>query len=99
MYSLVPATGIELTGLSENLIAAKQKFDSKLKKICNKKHSIKKTGISLVLNAARISGMITALEKEFQCLIRLPAPLENDCDKLLENIVNGTQEWIEGIAC
>ena len=80
MYKLfilcIAGNGMELTGLSENLIAAKQKLDIKLKRICSKKHQLRRTGIRNVLEVFQQRGSIGDIEKEFRCLVKLPPQLD-----------------------
>ncbi|WAQ95722.1 PAR14-like protein [Mya arenaria] len=90
------ANGIELTGLSDNLIAGKQKLDAKLKKMCNKKHTLRKIGIHSVLRTAKLSGTITSLEKECKCVVRLPAALEEDTTYMLSDYEVVEPEFIAG---
>ncbi|KAH3872402.1 hypothetical protein DPMN_035618 [Dreissena polymorpha] len=82
--------GIKLTGLADNLISAKQKFDEKLKTITCKKHTLKKLGVCSVLRTAKLSGTITTLEKSHRCVIKLPQELENT-----DTFLRSTYEIVE----
>lgn len=79
------ANGIELTGLAENLIKGKQKLDMKLKRMCSKKHFLKRTGIHAVLEAAKHSGTISAIEKETRCVIKLPQDIDESISAMLSD--------------
>ncbi|KAL4240940.1 Poly (ADP-ribose) polymerase [Mactra antiquata] len=70
------ASGIELTGLTENLIKGKQKLDQKLKRMCSKKHQLRRVGIHSVLEASKQSGTISAIEKDCRCVIKLPQDID-----------------------
>lgn len=85
MYGIT-ANGLEVTGLADNLIKAKQKLDLKLKRMCSKKHQLRKNGIETVLKASYQSGTIDSIEKEFKCVVKLPQELQQDCAQLLNNM-------------
>jgi len=78
------ANGLEVTGLADNLIKAKQKLDFKLKRMCSKKHQLRKTGIQSVLKTSYQSGMIDSIEKEFKCVVKLPQDLQVPVTGLLD---------------
>lgn len=94
-YSLT-ANGIELTGLSDNLIKGKQKLDMKLKRMCSKKHFLKRTGIHAVLEAAKHSGTISGIEKETRCIIKLPHDIDESISVMLSDFEVIEPEITEG---
>ena len=45
--------------------------------MCSKKHFLKRTGIYEVLEFSKHSGMLSAIERECKCIIKLPKELES----------------------
>ena len=95
-FIYVSVNGIELTGLSENLIKGKQKLDMKLKRMCSKRHTLKRTGIHSVLEASKHTGTISAIEKENKCIIKLPQEIDESVSVMLSDFEVIEPEMLEG---
>lgn len=87
-----------MTGLADNLIKAKQKLDLKLKRMCSKKHQLRKNGITSVLQSSHQAGTIDSIEKEFKCVIRLPPELQQDASQLLSDMDMLDSDFNKGIS-
>lgn len=68
----------------------------KLKRMCSKKHFLKRTGIHAVLEAAKHSGTISGIEKETRCIIKLPHDIDESISVMLSDYEVIEPEITEG---